>query len=84
MSNTVNVSYKDTYAFDCAFANWRRITGWPYNENSRRQFRKFLGVSEDATWQDLFDNPQAYERLHWMAGPDAALKYRIWRAQNQS
>lgn len=69
--------------FGTAYENYRKFTKSARNENTRIRFVLFLGLKEGDSWTDYFTNQQAVERAAWMAGPDAEIKYKIWRARQQ-
>lgn len=58
-----------------AYAVWRKLTKSPCNLNTRRQFDAFISMYEEQT--DIFRI-----RVEWLTGPNAAVMYQIWKAQN--
>jgi len=77
------ITVKEIYAskFGIAYRNYRTFTQSPANQNTLRRFRIWLGVGEDGTWDDFYKSDLAMNRVDWMSGPDAEIKYKIWRAK---
>lgn len=71
-----------------AYLIYRRLTGAPANSNTARKFYKFLGSNgpdQNLTtlWNEVQKTKTAKQRIDWMLGPNAAVLFEVWKAQNE-
>ena len=65
-----------------AYRVFRKVRKLPYNQNTARQFRLFLGIPNETYLTLPLGTEEARRKLDWLNSPNAEILYKVWEIQN--